>query len=1240
MESSSSSSSTPPYVALPAGDYEVFLSFRGPDVRNGFADHLYTSLARAKIRTFMDEEELQKGEGIAPSLVRAIPESKIYIPILSERYASSKWCLLELAQMVDCWKQGKGHLILPIFYLVKPRDVRHQEGPYHQAFEQQHAHKHSPQTVKEWKEALREVGQLKGWHITESRGEGAIVDEVLSKVESHLRSMYALVTDELVGIDTPMEEVMKLLNLESSKERVILGIHGMGGLGKTTLSKAVYNKICAQFDRCCYLEDAREVLAKSDGVVSLQNKVISTILESDHHVQNASEGINMIKNRVCKHKLLLVVDDIDDKFEFNKILGKLGDFSSGSRFILTTRYTRVLDFILDCKLYEPREMSHHHSLQLFSKHAFGMNNPPEEDAGISKEFVKVATGLPLALKVIGSLLYRRKKKFWEEKLKELQSIPSSENMLQERLKVSYTDLSHNEKQIFLDIACFFAGSHKDIPYYMWSGCDFYPESGITNLINRSLLKLDKRNQFWMHDLIKDLGRAIVREDVRNPYNRSRIWSTDDALDMLRNREGSERVEVVRIDVKFTNDHDKLLTSKEFEKLSGLRYLEVRYGRMMGDFSQVLPNICCLRLYKCGSIPTNVNTKKLTVLDMEGSNVMDDWKGWSGMKATAKLKAVNIRNCELTRSPDLSTCTSLEFINFTGCSKVKGQIRIGKFKNLQKLILTGIDITELIIRGGGIGQLRRLEEMDLSWTNLRELPNGMENLSSLKILSLGSADCMEIPRLPTSLKRLSVSYSSRVPNLVELNELEFLCYLRADNPWIPGDLWRLPNLKELRLKHSRCDGPLLQDDQDQEATSPAAAAAAALPTSLTSLHVEYCLHLSELPSLSNLCNLTRLQLWCVGVAEIRGLGELSTLETLAINSLNLNNLNGLENLLLLRTLTLSNATLERLPSLVNLSKLKDLEVCDCPNLVEIQGLAGVGESLTRLKISRCPRLADLDGLQHLVALVELIFYEQSFRGIQTLNLSGLFSLKQLNIRRWRELLVVKGLDRLVWLERLTMEGCTSIRQLPDLSELGNLKELHLSGCQSLIHLVGIQRLESLQRLLLPRCSSITNLPNLSGLRNLETLDLQRCVELTEVEGVEGLESLRWLLLSECRSVTKLTNLSSLKSLETLHLSECVNLTEVEGVEGLESLTRLQLYNCRSITELGNLSGLEKLEELNIMGCTKLMEVNGLDELEKLRYLEMGRKMRVKYLAKSAARYGLRLAGGAPVVGRLVSWGARS
>ncbi|CAN1252555.1 Disease resistance protein L6 [Linum perenne] len=157
-------------------EYEVFLSFRGSDVRQSFADHLYACLVRSKIRTFRDEEVLQKGETIGPSLVKAITESKILIPIFTQNYASSKWCLQELAKMVDCYKNGGSgssngqQIILPVFYFMDARAVRHPDsGPYKEAFDR-HSLKHDPETVLEWKEALQEIGKMKGWHVTGSDG--------------------------------------------------------------------------------------------------------------------------------------------------------------------------------------------------------------------------------------------------------------------------------------------------------------------------------------------------------------------------------------------------------------------------------------------------------------------------------------------------------------------------------------------------------------------------------------------------------------------------------------------------------------------------------------------------------------------------------------------------------------------------------------------------------------------------------------------------------------------------------------------------------------------------------------------------------------------------------------------------------------------------------------------------------------------------------------------------------------
>lgn len=144
-------------------DYEVFLSFRGLDTRKGFTDFLYTSLKDAGIRVFRDDEELRVGEEIGPELLEGIKKSKISMPIFSKDYASSKWCLKELAFMVEC-RRIRNQLVMPIFFDVTPNEVRHQDGTYKMSF-LEHARKYDPVIVQQWRDALAEIGALKGWEL-------------------------------------------------------------------------------------------------------------------------------------------------------------------------------------------------------------------------------------------------------------------------------------------------------------------------------------------------------------------------------------------------------------------------------------------------------------------------------------------------------------------------------------------------------------------------------------------------------------------------------------------------------------------------------------------------------------------------------------------------------------------------------------------------------------------------------------------------------------------------------------------------------------------------------------------------------------------------------------------------------------------------------------------------------------------------------------------------------------------
>lgn len=144
-------------------NYDVFLNFRGKDTRYGFTRNLYDSLRGRGIRTFFDDEGVEKGQVIRPSLFKAIDASRIAIVVFSKDYASSHHCLDELVHITKLFKEDR-IVLLPVFYDVDPSQVRHQKGTYGEAFAR-HEDEHSEEKVKEWREALSAAGDLSGWKV-------------------------------------------------------------------------------------------------------------------------------------------------------------------------------------------------------------------------------------------------------------------------------------------------------------------------------------------------------------------------------------------------------------------------------------------------------------------------------------------------------------------------------------------------------------------------------------------------------------------------------------------------------------------------------------------------------------------------------------------------------------------------------------------------------------------------------------------------------------------------------------------------------------------------------------------------------------------------------------------------------------------------------------------------------------------------------------------------------------------
>ncbi|CAL9241988.1 unnamed protein product [Arabidopsis halleri] len=724
----------------------------------------------------------------------------------------------------------------------------------------------------------------------------------------------------------------------------MIGIWGPAGIGKTTISRVLYNKLFHQFQLGAIIDNIkvrypRPCHDEYSAKLQLQKELLSQMINQKDMVV---PHLGVAQERLKDKKVLLVLDDVDALVQLDAMAKDVRWFGLGSRIIVVTQDLKLLKAHGIKYIYKVDFPTSDEALEIFCMYAFGQKSPKVGFEQIARTVTTLAGKLPLGLRVMGSYLRRMSKQEWARSIPRLRT--SLDDDIESVLKFSYNSLAAEEKDLFLHIACFFRRERIETLEVFLAKKFVDVRQGLQILADKSLLSMNLGN-IEIHNLLVQLGLDIIRkQSIHKPGKRQFLVDAEDICEVLTDDTGTRTL--IGIDLELSGVIEGVINISEraFERMCNLQFLRFHhpYGDRCHDIlylPQGLSHISRkLRLlhwerYPLTCLPSKFNPEFLVKINMRDSMLE---KLWEGNEPIRNLKWMDLSSCvNLKELPDFSTATNLQELRLIDClSLVELPSSIGNVTNLLELNLIGC--SSLVKLPSSIGNLTNLNKLYLNrCSSLVKLPSSIGNVTSLKELNLsGCSSLLEIPSSIGNTTNLKKLYADGCSSLVEL----------------PSSIGNITNLRELQLRNcsSLIEFPssILNLTRLEDLNLSGCSSLVKLPfignVNLQSLFLSECSSLVELPfSIENATNLQTLYLnGCSDLLELpSSIWNITNLQSLYLNGC---------------------SSLKELPSLVeNAINLQSLSLMNCSSLVELPSTIWNATNLSYLDVSNCSSLVELN-----------------------------------------------------------------------------------------------------------------------------------------------------------------------------------------------------------------------------------------------------------------------------------------